>query len=297
MRKFVFLSLLLSTLSAFAEPIFNVRAQQEGKKIVLLYDLSTNQHVSQVNILINNRHRVIPGECLTGDIFKVVQMGRDRRIEYDVLADYTDGLQDEVEFMIFTADYFSDTPKPETPTLDNSQTSITQSHKPAIAHHAVDMGLSVKWAAYNVGADSPLAVGDYFAWGEIVSKTIYSPTNYDTDYFEDAAAAQWGGEWRVPTVSEWNELKDNCIWKWGTLDGVSGYKVTSQKNGNSIFLPAAGWKENYSINNQNYQGYYWLTLLNPKDSNQARCIYLDANKVGVVNQQRSTGRSLRAVCP
>lgn len=353
MRKFVLISLLLSTLLSFAEPISNVRALQEGNTIVLLYDLSSNQRVTQVNILINDRHRIIPNQCLSGDIQMEVQAGQDRRIVYDVLADYPDGLQAEVAFMIFTEAYFSSstspvppqpapqpvpqpTPQPQPalqptptptptpapapapspePTPDpvapqpipqpqpapqpEPQPELTVAdNKPVTNHRAVDMGLSVKWAAYNVGANTPLEVGDYFAWGDTAPKANYTQDNYSISQFEDAASAQWGGNWRIPTIAEWRELQENCIWKWGQLDGVYGYKVTSKKNGNSIFLPAAGWKDDSAVNDQNNSGYYWLALPHPNDPNQARSLYFDEERgVGVVNRQCYTGRCLRAVCP
>ena len=95
----------------------------------------------------------------------------------------------------------------------------------------------------------------------------------------------------------WNELKENCIWKWGALEGVYGYKITSKKNGNSIFLPATGYKENSVVSEKNSCGYYWLNMINPNNINQARSLYIDATKVGVVNCICYTGRCLRAVCP
>ncbi len=129
--------------------------------------------------------------------------------------------------------------------------------------HAVDLGLSVKWAFCNVGATKPEDYGDYFAWGEISPKTNFTYDNYqhwedydgdgtwDHDEFIlntdisgtqcDAARANWGGSWRMPTKSECDELIDNCTWTWTTLNGVKGYEFKSKKNGNSIFLPAAGY--------------------------------------------------------
>ncbi len=293
MRKFVLLSLLLSTLLTFAEPITNVRAVQEGRKIVLLYDLSSNQRVIQVNILINERQRVIPLQFLSGDINKDVWQGKDRRIVYDVLADYADGLVAEVEFLIFTEQHFAPQPQPTVP-----QPQPTVPEERATSHRAVDLGLSVRWAAYNVGANTPLETGDYFAWGETEPKNSYTQSNYSMSQFKDAAAAQWEGDWRIPTIAEWKELQEHCTWKWGQLDGVYGYKITSNRNGNSIFLPAAGYKEGYTISDRNQSGCYWLELVHPSDANYARSLYFDANKeVLIVNRLCFTGRCIRAVCP
>ena len=307
MRKFVLLSLLLSTLLTFAEPITNVRAVQEGRKIVLLYDLSSNQRVIQVNILINERQRVIPLQFLSGDINKDVWQGKDRRIVYDVLADYADGLVAEVEFLIFTEQHFAPQPQPTMPqpqpTIPQPQPTITQPQptvpeERATSHRAVDLGLSVRWAAYNVGANTPLETGDYFAWGETEPKNSYTQSNYSMSQFKDAAATQWEGDWRIPTIAEWKELQEHCTWKWGQLDGVHGYKITSNRNGNSIFLPAAGYKEGYTISDRNQSGCYWLELVHPSDANYARSLYFDANKeVLIVNRLCFTGRCIRAVCP
>ena len=134
-------------------------------------------------------------------------------------------------------------------------------------HEAVDLGLSVKWATCNVGAESPEEYGDYFAWGETEPKETYTADNSKTygktigdiagNPAYDAATANWGDGWRMPTRAECEELADNCIWEWTALNGVSGYKVTSKKNGNSIFLPAAGFRDGSSLINAGSDGYYW----------------------------------------
>lgn len=127
-------------------------------------------------------------------------------------------------------------------------------------HEWVDLGLSVKWATCNVGASSPTEYGNYYAWGEITPKSEYRVTNSVTygkclncisgDATYDAARANWGAPWRMPTAEEIDELVDKCIWEWTTLDGVAGCKVTSPVNGNSIFLPAAGGCEWSPFNSQ-----------------------------------------------
>ena len=122
--------------------------------------------------------------------------------------------------------------------------------KVAPTHEAVDLGLSVKWATCNVGAESPEEYGDYFAWGETQPKAAYTSDNCKTleknigdiagNPAYDAATANWGDGWRMPTKTEMQELIDNCTWTWTTKNGVTGYKVKSKKNGNSIFFPSAG---------------------------------------------------------
>ncbi len=115
----------------------------------------------------------------------------------------------------------------------------------------VDLGLSVKWAICNVGAYNPFGYGNYYAWGETKPKSEYTKDNCVTkDLYlgsiagnatYDAARANWGGTWRMPTEDEILELQDDkCKWELVTIDGHYGSKVTGP-NGNSIFLPAAGY--------------------------------------------------------
>ena len=136
-------------------------------------------------------------------------------------------------------------------------------------HDWVDLGLpsGLKWATCNVGASSPSDYGDYFAWGETSTKSSYTydnSTTYDKKIGDiagnptyDVARAKWHGSWRLPTEKEFQELLDNCTWELTTQDGVNGYRVTSKKNGNSIFLPAAGWRAGTSSCRQGFYGNYW----------------------------------------
>ena len=122
---------------------------------------------------------------------------------------------------------------------------------------SVDLGLSVKWAAHNIGAKSASEYGIYLAWGELEEKARYwfdtykytdaseceqclvdlGPSICGTEY--DMARQLWKGEWRLPTNDEILELRDNCSWEWTLMEGVKGFVVTGP-NGNSIFLPAGG---------------------------------------------------------
>ena len=135
-------------------------------------------------------------------------------------------------------------------------------------HGWVDLGLSVKWATCNLGASRPEEAGDYYAWGEINTKAIYTEDNSESYRSKDqkwnniggtseydAARANWGGSWRMPTLAEFKELIDNCDWTWTTLN--KGYKVTSKKNGQSIFLPAAGHRDGGTLCYGGDYGYYW----------------------------------------
>ena len=148
----------------------------------------------------------------------------------------------------------------------------------------VDLGLSVKWANYNVGASKPEDYGDYFSWGETSPKTEYKWANYlygtakngpfskyvlNSDYGtvdhklvldleDDAAHANWGGDWRMPTKEEVEELMTKCTWAWTTRNGINGYTVTG--NGNSIFLPANGMRSS-SIADEGTVGNYWSSSI------------------------------------
>ncbi|MBR6054097.1 MAG: hypothetical protein IKP46_02005 [Bacteroidales bacterium] len=112
---------------------------------------------------------------------------------------------------------------------------------------AVDLGLSVKWGACNLGALSPEKYGDYYSWGELSPKEVYSTSTYlNPSRFQDAAAETLHGGWRAPTRAECKELKDNCSYIWILYKGVKGALFTSKINGKSIFFPAAGSKGDYN---------------------------------------------------
>lgn len=133
MKKFLLSLFFILPITLFANPITNVRAMQEEKKIVLLYDLNEDSYVSQIIIEVDGKSRVIPNKFLKGDVDKDLIAGSNKRVEYDVLADYTDGLKsDNVAFEIVILKY-----------------------------EAIDLGLSVKWASCNVGASKPEEYGDY----------------------------------------------------------------------------------------------------------------------------------------
>ena len=148
-------------------------------------------------------------------------------------------------------------------------------------HNWVDLGLpsGLKWATCNVGATTPEDYGNYYAWGETATKSEYTAENSVTYGQEisdfsgnaqyDAARANWGSTWRMPTKAEMEELRDNCTWTWTSQSGVNGDKVTGP-NGNSIFLPAAGYCYGSSHYHVGEDGYYWSST--PYKSN-ARSAY------------------------
>ena len=189
----------------------------------------------------------------------------------------------------------------------------------------VDLGLSVKWATCNVGATKPEEYGDYFAWGETQPKSTYdwstykycngsstSLTKYNNsssygtvdnkttlELSDDAARANWGGSWRMPTKAEQDELRNNCTWTWTTQNGVNGYKVTSKKSGytnNSIFLPAAGYRYDSSRYSAGSYGSYWSSSLYTGSPNDAWDVYFGSGSVNSDLSSRCSGRSVRPVC-
>jgi len=190
-------------------------------------------------------------------------------------------------------------------------------------HDYVDLGLSVKWATCNVGADSPEDYGDYFAWGETEPKSTYywdtykwcqgsddtmtkycTKSDYGTvdnktqlDLSDDAAHVNWGGSWRMPTCVEWDELYEKCSWTWTTHNGVEGYKVTSNRNGNSIFLPAAGYCDDSSLYNAGSNGSYWSSSLYTDDPDLAMFVFFHLSGVNYGPNSRYYGQSVRPVCP
>ena len=189
-------------------------------------------------------------------------------------------------------------------------------------HEYVDLGLSVKWATCNVGANKPEEYGDYFAWGETEPKSTYDWSTYKwsngdnanltkycydswygivdnktvLDLSDDAARANWGGSWRMPTKAEQDELRENCTWTWTTQNGVNGYKVTSKKNGNSIFLPAAGCRNDSSLNYAGSNGDYRSSSLYTLAPDFACGLYFGSGYVGWGISYRFVGFTVRPVC-
>lgn len=141
----------------------------------------------------------------------------------------------------------------------------------------VDLGLpsGTIWASRNIGASSPSARGDYFAWGETTSKSTCSWSNYKycegsqdtlTKYTsadgknvleaeDDAATVNWGESWQMPSDAQWTELRKKCEWNWTTLNSVNGYMVKGT-NGNTIFLPVVGDNWTNGVQETTY-GMYW----------------------------------------
>ncbi len=174
-------------------------------------------------------------------------------------------------------------------------------------HEWVDLGLpsGTKWATCNIGATTPEGYGSYYAWGETSTKSEYTIENYrilganisidisgNSSY--DAARANWGGSWRMPTYGEMKELKNNCTWTWTTQNGVNGMRVTGP-NGNSIFLPAAGYCSGSSRYYVGEDGYYWNSLRSEITPTLASCLHFTSGNHGFPLVSRVLGHTVRPV--
>ena len=198
-------------------------------------------------------------------------------------------------------------------------------------HEYVDLGLpsGTLWATCNIGANKPEDYGDYFAWGETESKSTYNDLTYKWFAYEtietnrrfyatkyctnetygivdnkttlelsdDAAHANWGGNWRMPTAIEQNELYSECTSNWTTHNGVNGYKFVGS-NGNSIFLPAAGYCSSIDeIQKLGEEGQYWSSSLDTTMSKFAYLFCCDSNSIKYKSVGwRVRGESIRPVC-
>ena len=192
---------------------------------------------------------------------------------------------------------------------------------------AVDLGLpsGIKWASCNVGANQPEDYGNYYAWGEVTPKNDYSWSTYKyangsdstltkycsnasygnndftdnkttLDLEDDAAYMNWGGNWRMPTSVDVDELLNNCTWTWTTQNGVNGYRVTSKTNSNSIFLPAAGYRNDTIIRAVGSTGIYWSSSLIENFPPYAWYIYFASKSTFRASGNRCYGYTVRPVC-
>ena len=198
---------------------------------------------------------------------------------------------------------------------------VKEVEKPFVPEY-VDLGLpsGLKWATCNVGAVTPEEYGDYFAWGEVETKANYTYQNYkwwtngnyeqitkycsnhsygtrdnkkELEASDDAATANWGEGWRIPTSTEFDELIDNCTWTWTTQNSVQGWKVSA--NGKSIFLPAAGSFSNV-LQYAGSNGAYWTCSNNGSTSYYSYALIF-TNSVKACDKEnfRYVGYSVRPV--
>lgn len=192
--------------------------------------------------------------------------------------------------------------------------------------HMIDLGLpsGTKWACCNVGATTPEGFGGYYAWGETTTKSNYSSETYllgnysmDGDYSiysavvnigsniagtsNDAATANWGNPWRMPTYNDFKELNSKCTWEWTEFQNVKGMKVTGL-NGRKIFLPAVGGRHGSELSSVNSWGCYWsATLVDINSRHLSGYAYSLGFSIGAIQDgfylARLYGQSVRPVCP
>ena len=196
------------------------------------------------------------------------------------------------------------------------------------AKESVDLGLSVKWATCNVGANKPTEKGSYFAWGETSEKKDYTWKTYSLcdegeDYHQnkyvtlkfygkvdnrsvlepedDAATVKWGAEWRTPTKEEFNELQEKCTWTWTPnydSTGVNGYVITSMVEGftdKSIFLPAAGTRNKNYVDDQDDFCIYWTSTLGTWSNSIAIGLGFSSESYDQYDYDRFYGNCVRPV--
>ena len=233
------------------------------------------------------------------DIFKAI----------DGLTDYSDileAIKEAIENIEISGD--GDDTEPEAPGING--------------HTYVEMGDGLKWATMNLGATKPEEYGDYFAWGETAAKTDYSwSTYFDTsdggstftkyatdkktvlDLEDDAARQIWKGSWRIPTDAEWTALRDEANFKWDWTDdyegtGIAGQVVISKVSGyegNTIFLPAAGYRDGTSLSFVGSYGVYWSSSLSTGGSSYAWYVGFNSGYVYRSHVYRYYGQSVRPV--
>ena len=203
--------------------------------------------------------------------------------------------------------------------------TVEKEHKYATPE-PIDLGLpsGLKWASFNLGASKPEEYGKYFAWGETAPKQDYKWSTYKwcmgeektiikycidsncgyngftdgktvLDLDDDAAAFTLADQWRMPTEDERDELRSFCSWEWASISNVNGYKVTGP-NGNSIFIPAAGYRYGDSSNSVGSYGFYWTSSLSTiSGSDTSHPLSFGPDFVAYGSYQRYFGLPIRPV--
>ena len=217
------------------------------------------------------------------------------------------------------------TPQPQpSPTPQPApQQSLTGT---ANGHEWVDLGLpsGTLWATCNIGASRPEDYGNYYAWGETSTKGTYDWSTYRhangasnrltkycnssdfgnngfTDNLttlqsgDDPAAYNWGGGWYTPSKTQWDELLANTTNQWTTRNGKSGRLFTSKKNGQTIFLPATGYRWVSGLRYAGSRGGYWSRSLYSGRPSHAWHLYFDSGYCDMGGDSRDNGFTVRPV--
>lgn len=167
----------------------------------------------------------------------------------------------------------------------------------------VNLGLSVDWANFNLGAETESGLGYLVGWGDITGRNhssnnkyfpVEKPTgNIVADKF-DIAKKMWGDLWRLPTQAEIQELVDSCSWEWETVNGVGGYRVTGKNTTANIFLPVTGLRYEETVSDEGL-GYYWSGMMNTENIDEAMVLNLSESEKKVIALKRYLGCAIRPV--
>lgn len=235
--------------------------------------------------------------------------------KYEMVIEKTDGTEIVINVEDIVRTYFREHSDGE----GNAYTTCPDANHP----HMIDLGLpsGTKWACCNVGASTPEGYGNYYAWGETQPKSVYNDVTYsyytgqDTDgdgwidqnYSRinigsdiagtqyDAATANWGAPWRMPSLAQIQELLDNCTSTWTTQNGVNGRKFIGP-NGETIFLPAAGNRWKGELSDLGSWGSYWPSTLNESSPSNAYSLYFNSDDAAWSSYNgRYLGLSVRPV--
>lgn len=204
--------------------------------------------------------------------------------------------------------------------------SNVQSHTGDLCGHTwVDLGIGVKWSSVNIGAIQPADAGFYFAWGETQSKLNYTWENYKygidsaklnkyipidkscfgengfvdektvLDDCDDAARLLWGDSWRTPTAIDFLHLLEFCDKAWLNQNGRMGWLFTSKINGESIFLPAAGFFNETTLDELGSLGRYWTASVDADNPSFAWSLFFNSTSVHRIYGTRCSGLTIRPV--
>lgn len=237
-------------------------------------------------------------------IFQTIAFGQKK---YEMVIEKTDGSETVINVEDNVRTYFR-----ERTNTDVSYTTCPDNNHP----HMIDLGLpsGTKWACCNVGASAPEDYGNYYAWGETQPKSVYNWDTYQYGYYNDdydyshlvnigsdiagtrydAATANWGTPWRMPTLVQCQELIDNTTSVWTTQNGVDGRKFTGS-NGGTIFLPAAGIRWDGELRSAGSLGAYWSSALDDSNPGFAYGLGFGSDFAVWGGDYRDHGRSVRPV--
>lgn len=292
MKNILFITLFLFSASVVfsQEIVTNIRATFSDTIVYVFYDLKKSADVELYVSLNNGDSFWGPLKNVTGNVGKNQVHGNGKVILWEAHKEFGDFESDKVKFKIVTDEHNG----------NSLQNTTNWGHFDK--HSYVDLGLpsGTLWATCNVGANSPEEYGNYYAWGEIVSKKSSNISNYT--YLENPTnlpasadvATKLSNGWRMPTKKEMAELKNYCKVTSSTINNTNGLLFTGP-NGNSIFLPFAGYRSGSELLNAGFYGFYWTSSINTEDKNSVWYLDIGSDKTYISTCYREYGRSIRPV--